>query len=99
MMELVDKDIEAVILILLHMLKKLEEWLDIEKMWKMTQIKFLEMKTTMSELTKYWMRLDITEENCNKFEDIAIEYINTINCRVCHILVRNKFCLPLVKIF
>lgn len=31
MMELVDKDIEAVIIILFHRLRKLEEWLDIDR--------------------------------------------------------------------
>ena len=40
-----------------------------------------------------------TEEKCEKFENTAIEYINTINSRVFFILVRNKFCLPLVKDF
>lgn len=43
------------------------------------------------------MGLDIAEEKDNKFEDTAIEYVNIINSRVHCILVRNKFCLPLVK--
>lgn len=45
------------------------------------------------------MGSDIAEEKYNRCEDIAVGYVNAINSRVYCILVRNKFCLPLIKYF
>ena len=78
-----DKEIKIIIVIVFHMLKKLEARLnmisrDIKDIKEM-QIKFLEMNTTMSEMKKspdmINGRLDTEEENFSKIEDIEIKTI------------------------
>ena len=77
---LVDKDIKTVIIAVLYVFKKLEEWLNMltrDMEYIKTQIEFLEMKITVSEMKNVLDgingRLDIAEENITEFEYLTIE--------------------------